>query len=54
MYGNYLKHLISFIVVPTEVLFIPSTPEFYKLHNDIIFCCTTLVPEVIKEIANTK
>ena len=35
MYGEYLKHLISFIVAPTEVLFIASPPAFDGLHVDI-------------------
>ena len=51
MYGEYLKCLISFTVTPIEVLFIPSPFVFYRLHDDIIFCCIALVPEIIKEIA---
>ena len=50
MYGEYLKHLISFTVAPIEVFFIPSPLAFDGLHDNIIFCCTTLVLEVIKEI----
>ena len=34
MYGEYLKPLISFIVVPTEALFIASPPAFDGLHDD--------------------
>ena len=37
MYGEYLKHLISFIVAPTEALFIASPLAFDGLHDDIIF-----------------
>ena len=35
MYGEYLKYLISFIVAPTEVLFIASPLAFDRLHGDI-------------------
>ena len=37
MYGEYLKHLIFFIVVPIEALFIASPLAFDGLHNDIKF-----------------
>ena len=49
MYGEYLKHLIFFIVAPIEVLFILSPLAFDGLHDLLYFCCITLVPEVIKE-----
>ena len=54
MYGEYLKYLISSIIAPIEMLFIPSPPAFDGLHDDIIFCYKTLLLEVIKEIAATK
>ena len=59
MYGEYLKCLISFIVkfilvVSIGALFISSPLTFDRLHDDLIFCCRTLVLEVIKEIAATK
>ena len=56
MYGKYLKHLISFIVAPIEVFFIASPLAFDGLHDNINFCCVTLVLvlEVIKEITTTK
>ena len=55
MYGEYLKHLISLIVAPTEVLFIASPPAFDRLHDDIkLFAVKMLVPEVIKKIAVAK
>ena len=47
MYRNILKHLISFIVAPIEVLFIPSPLAFDGLHDDKYFCCMKLVSEVI-------
>ena len=37
MYEEYLKHLIFFIVAPTEALFIASIAAFDKLHEDIKF-----------------
>ena len=42
MYGEYFKHLIFFVVAPTEALFIPSPLVFDGLHNEI-FCCMALV-----------
>ena len=35
MYREYLKHLISFIVAPTEELSIASPLAFDGLHDDI-------------------
>ena len=40
MYNEYLKHLISFIVAPTEAIFITSSLAF-ELHDDIIFMLDT-------------
>ena len=37
MYGEYLKHPISFIVAPIEALFIALPLAFDRLHNDIKF-----------------
>ena len=55
MYGEYLKRLISFIVAPTEVLFIASPLAFEGLHDDIkLFVVRRLYLEVIKEIAVAK
>ena len=34
MYEEYLKYIISFIVTPTETLFIPSPVAFDRLHDD--------------------
>ena len=51
MHGEYLKHLISFIVAPTEALFIASPPAFDGLHDDIIFL---LLDTCIREIAVAK
>ena len=50
MYGKFLKCLISQLMANIEALFIPSPLEFDRLHDDIIFCCVTLLPEVIKEV----
>ena len=39
--GKYLKRLISFIVAPTEALFIASPLAFDGLHDDIkLYVCT--------------
>ena len=55
MYYFYLDIFISFMVAPTEVLFIPSPLAFNRLHDDNYnFCNMIVVPEVIKEIATTK
>ena len=51
MYGEYLKHLISFIVAPTEVVFIASPLAFDGLHDDIIFL---LLDTCTREIAVAK
>ena len=48
MYGEYLKHLTSFIVATTEALYIPSSLAFDRLHNDVFFSCMKLVLVVIK------
>ena len=55
MYGKYLNHLISFIVASIEVPFIPSSPAFDGLHDDVHFLLyvTYTTVEVIKEIATT-
>ena len=38
---------VPYLVAPIEALFILSPLAFDRLHNGIIFCCMTLVPEVI-------
>ena len=50
MYGEYLKLLISFIVAPIKVIFIPS-PQALQRYN---FCYMILVQKVIKEIVTAK
>ena len=47
MYGEYLKCLISFILAPTEALFIASPLAFDGLHDDIKLF-------VVREIAVAK
>ena len=51
MYGKYLKCHISQMMALIEVPFIPLLPALDELNDDIKFSCTTILPEVIKEIA---
>ena len=51
MYGEYLKHLISFIVAPTEALFIVSPPAFDGLRDDIkLFVVRCLYWKLLKKL----
>ena len=55
MYGEYLKHVIYFIVAPIEMLFIPSLLGLDGLCDDRNFCCcVTLIAKVIRETATAK
>ena len=48
---GYLKCLISFMVAPTEALFIASPPAFDGLHDDIkLFVVRRLYPKLLKKI----
>ena len=49
MYGKFLKCLISQLVAPIEVFFIPLPPKFDRLHENTKIFAVTLLPEVIKE-----
>ena len=48
LHSKFLKCLISQLVVPIEALFLPSPPEFDEFHNNIIFCCATILPQLLK------
>ena len=51
MFGEYLKRLISFIVAPTEGLFIASPPAFDGLHDDIkLFVVRCLYQKLLKKL----
>ena len=54
MGNTYLKCLISFIVAPTEVLFIASHLAFDGLHDNIKIFIVRGFTKVIKEIALAK
>ena len=51
MYGEYLKHFISFMVAPIAVLFSPSSLAFDRLHDKNFLAVWHLYQKLLKKLS---